>query len=218
MTDFLELCKRIRQHCQTRQWFGSDAEEDWRPGRTVMLDMYDDDSEILEPEELTQGFARPTATTEQIDQAKARLGAALPPALEYVYRLVTNGAFGPGYGLFRVERLHLEPSGGWRLSERAARYLESHPRRFLECDDLPAGVTCICDWGCGIGSLVDLHTGRVYGAGAGRRSDWNGVDPDASEFVVLIDLQASSVEDWFERWLRGVLDQPLFNLEGMDGA
>lgn len=219
MADLLDLCKRIRRHCETRSWYGSDAEEDWRPGCTVMLDPYDDNSAIWDPEELAKRFARPTATADQIENAKIRLGFALPPALEYGYRLVANGAFGPGYGLVCVERLHLERSGGWRLTDRAAGYLESHPRRFLECDDLPEGLVALCDWGCGIGSLVDLRTGRVYGAGAGKRSEWNGVSPGASEFVefvVWMDFQATSVEDWFERWRSGVLDQPLSNLEGVE--
>lgn len=208
MSERPSLWERIRQHCETRRWYGPDVEQHWKLARSVII--YDADG-VAHPWDPTQhetGFTAPPATGEQIERAERALGCALPAALTQVYEMVANGCFGPGYGLFPVESLHREPGGGWRLSPLAAASMEAHPRRYLECDELPDDLAQLCDWGCGLGSYLDLSTGWVYGAGCGIRSDWNGVDPDASEYVTWIDFQARSVEDWLERWLAGRLYQP----------
>lgn len=164
----------------------------------------------------SERFARAPATTDQIARTEHALGLPLPPVLTAIYLHVANGGFGPGFGLEGVGCLTAVTRGNWRLAERAAHYLEAHPGRYLECDEVPEGLVRLCDWGCGTDSILDLASGRVYGLGCGSRSEWNGVAPDASEFVTWLDFQATSVEDWFERWLRGELDQPLTRLEGFD--
>jgi hypothetical protein len=219
-SDVSDLCQRIRQRCRERLWYGADAEALWltSPDRTWRETWYDLDGTLLEVirEPPRERFAQARATAEQIAQTEHVLGCRLPRVLTAVYLQVANGGFGPGYGLDTVESLAKVTRGSWRLGARAAHYLEAHPHRYLECDEGPEGLVRLCDWGCGLGSVLDLASGRVYGRGSGTRSDWNGVPPDASEFVLCMDFQATSVEDWFERWLRGEVHQPLTRLEGFD--
>lgn len=214
--DFAELCERIRQHCQQRGWYGPDSEYDswiaYREGR------YHGSGghmwTVANPP--VEGFTLAPATSEQIVHTEQVVGRELSAALKAIYLSLANGGFGPGYGLVGVSGLTAVTRADWRLSERAARYLEEHPERYLECDQVPEGLVLMCDWGCGLTSMLDLNTGRVYGLGAGSCSDWNGVESGAGDYVLWMDFQASSVEDWFERWLRGALDQPFARLEGLE--
>jgi hypothetical protein len=41
----------------------------------------------------------PPLTGEQLEEAEARLGFAVPPSLRSLYESVGNGGFGPSYGL-----------------------------------------------------------------------------------------------------------------------
>src|SRR5262245_61548203 len=204
-SDISDLCQCILQRCRERQWYGADVEYRWLtwPGvrRVTRYEASGTPFDVIrELQPHKDRFARAPASAEQAAQTERVLGCRLPTALTAVYLQVANGGFGPGYGLDTVQSLTRVTRGSWRLGARAAHYLEAHPRRYLECDEVPEGLVQLCDWGCGLGSLLDLASGRVYGRGCGTRSDWNGVAPDASEFVPWLDFQATSVEDWFERW------------------
>lgn len=48
---------------------------------------------------LSQGFAFPPATDEQLQETEEILGFSLPPCLRLLYKKLANGGFGPGAGL-----------------------------------------------------------------------------------------------------------------------
>lgn len=216
-SDFTDLCELIRQHCQRRGWYGSDSDYAYQVEYARRVPRWEPVSELL------QRFSRAPATAEQIAQTEQVVGRELPAAFKDIYRSVADGGFGPGHGLEGVSSLTRVTHGGWQLSECAAHYLEAHPHRHLECDQLPSGLVCLCTWDRDNGdptSMLDLNSGRAYGLGLGIRSDLNTavLDPDHFDFerAYWIDFQAASVEDWFERWLGGLLEYPFSNQEGIE--
>ncbi|HKV84827.1 MAG TPA: SMI1/KNR4 family protein [Ktedonobacterales bacterium] len=215
-TQMSDLCQRIYRHCQARNWFGPDSGDD-TSARIVptQYDTFGDPFEVVKPP-LFDTFAQPPATKYEIDQAEEKLQQELPGALKAIYLELANGGFGPGLGLATAGSLSGVSRGNWKVNERAATYLRDHPRRYLECDDLPEGFVRLCNWGCGLTSDLDVWSGHIYGRGAGIRSDWNSVSPEASEYVHWIAFQADSAEEWFDLWLRGVLRQPLSTLEAFE--
>lgn len=222
-SDFADLCERIRQHCQQRRWYGSDEEYItlvskglWIPYRSVGSPGYRAELDgAREPEPPVERFARPPATEEEIARTEHAIGRELPAALKAIYLSVANGAFGPGLGLEDVSSLADVTPRSWQLTERMAQYLEAHSRRRVECSlySLPEDLVYLCtwDWECGPESMLDLNSGRVYGMNnASFYSDY-------SIEVAWIDFQASSVADWFERWISGALECPLSHVEGFEG-
>ncbi|GAA4258249.1 hypothetical protein [Dactylosporangium darangshiense] len=94
--------------------------------RTYVDDMPASRLPVLEP-----------ASAAAVAQAEELAGRGLPPLLRRLYLEVGDGGFGPGYGLFGLDKATRGIAGG-----------------FLN----------LCDWGCGITSELDLRDGQVWGS------------------------------------------------------
>jgi hypothetical protein len=114
-------------------------------------------------------FIRPPATEEQRADIERRIGMSLPAVLRAVYGTLANGGFGPGYGLEGI------PDD----ATRSAQDRSADPPRLV-----------LCQWGCGITSELDLHSGEVL------RYDSNVEETDPTALLV----EAPSVEEWLGRW------------------
>lgn len=214
---YADFFARIREHCHRQEWHGPDAENpttyggDWSDPRT-------------------RRFAYLPATEEQLAATEAHLRKPLPPALRALYANVANGGFGPAYGIVgclggapseSIARDGLDRTlaatlthSAWRFPIQAAHAAERHPDRYIECAVEPDDWVSLCHWGCGIFSDLDLWTGRVYSTYiAGRQDDapipceQASSEGDEDDTIFCVQFQASSVEDWLEKWLRGELHQ-----------
>jgi hypothetical protein len=166
------------------------------------------------------------ATEDQLRLTEARLGFALPAALQAVYALVANGGdvFGDGYVLYggvggypgddsrgRVATIDQRVShSGWRLNERVDAALQRHPGAYVQCDERPDRFISIADLGCAQTVELDVWTGRLYVAGCGQdRHSYRvaqGLAPlpgSEDECLVTLTFFASSVADWIDRKLTG---------------
>ncbi|MET9936161.1 SMI1/KNR4 family protein, partial [Streptomyces sp. NPDC006324] len=89
------------------------------------------------------------ATAEEVAEAEATLGFALPPLLTRLYQEVANGGYGPDYQLLPLMGPGRTALSEYR-SERSASAGGGTPY-------WPAGVLPILDWGCGMYAAVDCH-------------------------------------------------------------
>ncbi|MFJ9434067.1 SMI1/KNR4 family protein [Streptomyces sp. NPDC101490] len=130
----------------------------------------------------------PAASAEEVAEAEAVLGFALPPLLASLYREVANGGYGPDYQL-----LPLIGAGHTVLS---AYQSERSASAEGETPYWPAGVLPILDWGCGMYAAVDCHseTATVLLFEPNAMAD----DGSAAWFV-----DAGSLAEWLETWLAG---------------
>ncbi|MBY8874236.1 hypothetical protein K7640_20615 [Micromonospora sp. PLK6-60] len=119
-----------------------------------------------------------------VEEAEAAAGVALPPLLRRLYLELGNGGFGPGVGLIGLRGGHGNPAG-----------VLPAPADPGEGPRIPLSL---CDWGCGVTSLLDLADGQVWG-----------VDPNpAPKGVSPLFGQRMDVAEWFGRWVDGRLRQP----------
>jgi hypothetical protein len=120
------------------------------------------------------------ASAGAVADAEAGFGYELPPLLKRLYLEIGDGGFGPAGALFPVER----PEGGDPLGA---------PNR------LKQGLWPVCDWGCGIVSLVDCRTG-----------DWRmwGFDPNPGQVDEALFEDEFTFAGWIHRWATGRLFQP----------
>jgi hypothetical protein len=105
--------------------------------------------ELRERVKLDPSNTVPTPTV-VIARAERELGFALPSLLRRVYQEVADGGFGPGFGLFPLQRARAE-----------AEIVESlvEVREKLAGDPAwPQLLLPICDWGCAIWSCLDCRT------------------------------------------------------------
>ena len=107
--------------------------------------------------------APPPASPDELAEAEARLGFALPGLLRRMYTEVANGAWGPEYGangLIGGARADLD-SGlvAWYRSGRDNGPDPDEPA----WPGWPEGLVAVCHWGCAIWSCVDCNSedGRV---------------------------------------------------------
>jgi hypothetical protein len=129
------------------------------------------------------------ASLDAVVEAESLAGRPLPSLLRRLYLHVGNGGFGPAYGLLGLR-------GGHTAGEVTAitRFERGAGRDAVG----PAIPLVLCDWGCGITSLIDLSDGQVWGS-----------DPNpAPNDVDCCFLQGMTVADWFGQWLDGTLNQP----------
>ncbi|MEM7245338.1 MAG: SMI1/KNR4 family protein [Acidobacteriota bacterium] len=105
------------------------------------------------------------------------LGVELPPLLRRCYTEVSNGGFGPGYGLIGLPGGH---PGSWGdLLESTAVVRED--------EEVEEGWLPVIDWGCAEHSLVDCDAeGRIVSL----------YDGDYHE-------ECYDLEELFTRWLAG---------------
>lgn len=129
--------------------------------------------------------APPPASLEAIRATEAACGVALPRLLARLYGEVANGGFGPAYGLLGVTDRHRDDVG-------------QTLRRWDHAG--PAALLAICDWGCGIYSLVDAADpdARMWGYDPNP-----GPTGDAALFP-----QPYGLAEWLARWLDGRDQQP----------
>ena len=133
----------------------------------------------------------PPASRAAIDEAESIAGAPLPELLKNLYALA-NGGFGPGYGVLGVR-------GGFTddTNRTAVGLLAEVPQGYWP--GMPPGLFPLCHWGCAIYTFVHCPSGRIYG--------WD-PNPVESEDDIPFFEQEYDLEQWFEAWLNGSLQQP----------
>jgi len=128
--------------------------------------------------------APPPASAAQVEEARARLGIALPDILCRFYLEVADGGVGPDSGLLPVGAV-------------ADTYVEllSEPQGELE-EPWPQGVIPLVaydgGWDC-----LDSASGRVVGV------EFDEIEQDDGEVVwgLTTEQRAPSLEDWLSAWL-----------------
>jgi hypothetical protein len=144
-------------------------------------------------------------TVEELTEAETQLGFELPSFLRRLYLEVGNGGFGPGYGLFplndhrpSVDSLVLAYLSMRSMSQED---IDEHQVNEEEKPALwPERVLMLCDWGCNIYSCLDCSSAHL----PMFRMDSN------MNFMVEWASEASSLQQWLERWVDGKL---LFHLD-----
>ncbi|WP_242882157.1 SMI1/KNR4 family protein [Actinomadura litoris] len=121
------------------------------------------------------------ATPEQVNEAEAVLGFALPPLLARLYREVGNGGFGPDYRF-----LPLVGSEG--------RTVVSAYREEQTPGQWPTGVLPVLDWGCGMYAAVDCTDAEA----PVLLFEPNAVTEDWSDAWFQ---DAEGLADWLRTWL-----------------
>lgn len=132
----------------------------------------------------------PPATVPAVQRAEALLGAALPDLLKRLYLEVSNGGFGPAYGILGVDN-------GFR-DDMKCTAVDILTRRD-EWPGMPAGLLPVCHWGCAIYSFVHCPSGRMFG--------WDPNPVSAGEDVPFFE-QEYTFTTWLGAWLDGSLMQP----------
>jgi hypothetical protein len=144
---------------------------------------------------LAQGRLEPLprilpATVSAVQRAESLLGAMLPDLLRRLYMEVSNGGFGPAYGILGLD-------GGFRddMKRTAVDILECRG----DWPGMPGSLLPLCYWGCAIYSFVHCPSGRIFGW------DPNPVAPDDD---VPFFEQEYILGAWLAAWLDGSLRQP----------
>jgi len=132
----------------------------------------------------------PPATLTAVERAEVVLGAALPGLLRRIFLEVSNGGFGPGYGVLGLE-------DGFRddMKRTAVDILANRD----DWPGMPHSILPVCHWGCAIYSFVDCPSGRMFG--------WD-PNPVAPEDDVPFFEQEYTLDAWLAAWLDGSLRQP----------
>ncbi|MEV2277400.1 SMI1/KNR4 family protein [Nocardiopsis sp. NPDC049922] len=131
---------------------------------------------------------------EAVRECEERLGCPLPPLLRRCYLELGDGGFGPGHGLLPLwdseygdsvmdaVKRQAEWPGGWR--------------------PMAGSLLPLCDWGCGIESLVDCRnpSGGMWAIDPNPAPE---DDPD-----VMLFPERFTFTEWMRRWVEGTLQQP----------
>jgi hypothetical protein len=125
-----------------------------------------------------------------VQRAEVLVGAAVPGLLRRLHLEVSNGGFGPGYGVLGVD-------DGFRDDMR--RTAVDILTRRGNWPGMPDHLLPVCHWGCAIYSFVHCPSGRMFGW------DPNPVAPDDD---VPFFEQEYSLDTWLAAWLDGSLHQP----------
>ncbi len=209
-TMFTTLGERIRKKCQQDGWYGGELD-----GPSYMHVRPDHPQRF--------GFAYPKAREEHLLATEAALGFPLPPMLRALYAHVANGAIGgfdeSGSGSI-VDHTWTSSSAGetlpccdrplhlidladyedrWEEATSTGRDGGMRPfRRLILPSHLwPEQFLPIAYLGCGSFSCLDCRRGGDYYVGVTK------------EEAYLLSLQASSLEEMFERWVQLPSDNPL---------
>lgn len=123
----------------------------------------------------------PPAPEELLSKTEISLGFEIPPLLRSVYGEVSNGGFGPGYGLIGV--------AGGRATNLGTLVDEYHGiirgAEYLGINWKP-GLLPFCEWGCNVFSCVDC-TATHY--------------PVVQSEVCKTFTTSYTIEDFFRMWL-----------------
>ena len=100
----------------------------------------------------------PPATSQEVEEAEQRLSMQLPTVLSQLLIHVSNGGFGPGYGLIGVGRGHKSDFGN--LVDTYLRLRND----WQECGDTwPIHLLPFCEFGDNIFTCIDLDDhSRIY--------------------------------------------------------
>lgn len=213
-SDYTKLFQSIREKCQQQHWYGGDEVNTARfhkpdlryevfytsDGEEQTIDRDPDDH----PRKTS--FAYPPVTEQQLAQTEQALGFSLPPLLCALYTQVANGGFGPGYGLMGAIGGFSEAGDivdNYLFYSRRATLidLDDDEKRILAGETLelpetvwPYALLLFCDWGWASASCIDCRTRRVFLMRSGKR-----------DLHYRLQLQAHSLEDWWEMWVLGIL-------------
>lgn len=124
-----------------------------------------------------------------VDRAEGRLGVRFPPLLRLLYTQVAEGGFGPGDGIFGLDRLVEEH--------------ESHAVDLAEGQELgtwPTGLLPLCQLDETLTACIDCTTpeGAIVGF---EFDDLDFDDPDT--FDDAFSPRFPSLQAWLEAWLDG---------------
>lgn len=147
-------------------------------------------------------------TEEELLQAEAQLGFALPSFVRRLYGEVANGGFG---GMFPLNGRRRSAWSAAPLDTVVTAYLamrslsrEDVEKHWSDEDEKPAlwpqHTLMICDWGCNIYSCLDCASPDL----PVLRMDSN------RNFLVEWAIEAPSLRQWLEAWMDG---QPLFDMD-----
>jgi hypothetical protein len=141
----------------------------------------------------------PPAKPSAVQRAESQLGAALPGLLRRLYLEVSNGGFGPGYGILGLD-------DGFRddMNRTALDILNSRG----DWPGMPGSLLSLCHWGCAIYSFVHCPSGRMFG--------WD-PNPVADDDDVPFFEQEYTLEAWLGAWLDGSLRQPWLIIDPISG-
>lgn len=123
------------------------------------------------------------ATGEAVKSAEGALGRRLPPALLQLYCDIADGGFGPGGGLFSLERMAHEYRD--LTSAPAGPQNQPWPPNLLPLVDTEPGYDCL-----------DLDSGEMIG--------WDPEEIDSASDAAWqrsFKPVAASLGDWLEAWL-----------------
>ncbi|OKI13046.1 hypothetical protein A6A08_16545 [Nocardiopsis sp. TSRI0078] len=143
------------------------------------------------------------APEEAVRECEELLGRPLPPLLRRCYLELGDGGFGPGYGLLPLR----DPENGHSIISAFERRAEwSGTWR-----PVAGSLLSLCDWGCGIESLVDCRnpSGGMWAIDPNPAPE---DDPDAMLFP-----QEFTFTEWMRRWADGTLQQPCLVQDGETG-
>lgn len=134
------------------------------------------------------------APEEAVRECEELLGRPLPPLLRRCYLELGDGGFGPGYGLFPLRDSEY---GGSVMG--AVRQQAEWPAAWRS---MAGSLLSLCDWGCGIESLVDCRhpSGGMWAIDPNPAPD---DDPD-----VMLFPESFTFTEWMRRWVDGTLEQP----------
>lgn len=116
-----------------------------------------------------QQSALPPVSENDLVQAEAQLGFVLPSLLRSVYREVGNGGFGPGYGLFPLNK---QDAFSDAENDLVTAYLGMRSMTQKDIDEYweeepekpvlwPEQVLIICDWGCNSYTCLDCASSAL---------------------------------------------------------
>jgi hypothetical protein len=225
---YAALFTRIREKCQQQHWFGSDyenpfKEQEWvggvaratrrwyeSRGKQYAIERDAD----LPPLPVYTDFEFPPATEEQLRATEGVLGFPLPHLLRALYAQLANAGFGPRYGIMGALGGYADNFGtivdaalmrrkGYRPvdlaeCEKQAYAIPTKELPFTLVSNMeieppdgtwPESLLDFCHHGCGDLSSIDIRTGRIFVGG----------NP-------LLWYEATSLEEWFERWLNGEMN------------
>jgi len=136
----------------------------------------------------------PVATVEEIETTEEAIGIKLPSSLRNLYLQVSNGGFGPGYGLMSVSDRDYDESAH-------DVYIEAFYKFAKREDDYeigaiwPSNIIGIIDFGCGMTWCLDCETDKlVYFAG--DSVDLEDVDSFYDAFVYTDKNLEDGLRDW----------------------
>jgi hypothetical protein len=131
------------------------------------------------------------ATPQALDDAEARMGAAIPPLLRRLYAEVANGGFGPGSGIIGIK-------GGW--PDDHGRTIEDLFEMMSEGDpDEPTW-----NWPAGLMPIVDsspVWTCVETAAPGNRVVDFDHEEVDYGGWDAAFSDVAPSLHDWLAAWV-----------------